>query len=172
MAKKNTPNDAAATGVKAPAKGKRILLIVLVLLLGMGASVSATWFFLTHDAEQKDLAVESAETPPTKKPAIYEELQPAFVVNFMHDGRPRYMQVSVALLTRDQVQLDALKVHMPVLRNNLVMLFSAQDFSSLLAPDGKEKLRQQATASVQQLAQKETGNSVIEQVLFTNFVLQ
>jgi flagellar FliL protein len=33
-------------------------------------------------------------------------------------------------------------------------------------------LRQQATASVQELAQKETGNLTVEQVLFTNLVLQ
>jgi flagellar FliL protein len=33
-------------------------------------------------------------------------------------------------------------------------------------------LRQQATASVQQLAEKETGKVVVEQVLFTNLVLQ
>ena len=33
-------------------------------------------------------------------------------------------------------------------------------------------LRQRATASVQELAQKEIGKLAIEQVLFTNFVLQ
>jgi flagellar FliL protein len=33
-------------------------------------------------------------------------------------------------------------------------------------------LLQQALASVQELAQQETGGTVVEQVLFTNFVLQ
>ena len=68
--------------------------------------------------------------------------------------------------------LDALKVHMPLLRNRLVMLLSSQDFEALKTPVGKEMLRQQATASVQELAQKEIGKLAIEQVLFTNFVLQ
>ena len=94
------------------------------------------------------------------------------MVNFTQNGRARYMQVSVALMTRDQAGLDALKVNMPVLRNNLVMLFSGQDFATLITPVGKEMLRQQATASVQQLAEKETGKVVVEQVLFTNLVLQ
>ncbi len=58
------------------------------------------------------------------------------------------------------------------MRNQLVMLFSSQDFAALATPVGKEMLRQQATASVQELAQKETGKVAIEQVLFTNFVLQ
>ncbi len=94
------------------------------------------------------------------------------MVNFNYNGRQRYMQVTVALMARDQAALDALKVHMPVLRNNLVMLFSSQDFESLTSSVGKEMLRQKATASVQELAQKEVGKTVIEQVLFTNFVLQ
>ncbi|MCY1309879.1 Flagellar basal body-associated protein FliL [compost metagenome] len=61
---------------------------------------------------------------------------------------------------------------MPVLRNRLVMLFSGQDFEALITPVGKEMLRQQATASVQELAQQETGKLTVEQVLFTNLVLQ
>ena len=72
----------------------------------------------------------------------------------------------------DQAELDALKVHMPLLRNRLVMLFSGQDFAALITPLGKEMLRQQATTTVQELAQKETGKIVVEQVLFANLVLQ
>ena len=47
-----------------------------------------------------------------------------------------------------------------------------QDFAALQTPLGKDMLLQQALASVQELAQKETGSTVVEQVLFTNFVLQ
>ena len=86
--------------------------------------------------------------------------------------RQRYMQVSITMLGRNQADLEALKVHMPVIRNNLVMLFSGQDFATLATPVGQEMLRQKATASVQEVAQKELGKVVIEQLLFTNFVLQ
>ncbi|MBU1331640.1 MAG: flagellar basal body-associated protein FliL [Gammaproteobacteria bacterium] len=173
MAKKSAPQDPAAAAEGKPAgKMKLIILIVVGLLLAIGISVGATWFFLNKSAPEAEApeAVESQE--PVKQAAIYEELVPAFVVNFNHKGRARYMQVSVALMARDQAALDALKVHMPVLRNRLVMLFSSQDFESLITPVGKEMLRQQATASVQELAQKETGKLAVEQVLFTNLVLQ
>lgn len=174
MAKKNAPPAAAAeAGSKPPGKLKLIIVIVLALLVAVGLSIGGTWFFLSKDSAKEEVASESAEhAAPVKQPAIYEELAPAFVVNFTQNGRARYMQVSLALMTRDQAGLDALKVHMPVLRNNLVMLFSSQDFATLITPVGKEMLRQQATASVQQLAEKETGKVVVEQVLFTNLVLQ
>lgn len=173
MAKKDAEQDSVSTEAKPAGKLKLIIMIVVPLLLAVGLSVGGTWFFLNKGAAKSDVETESAEPAvPVKQVAIYEELLPAFVVNFTHNGRARYMQVSIALLVRDQAALDALKVHMPVLRNRLVMLFSNQDFELLITPVGKEMLRQQATASVQELAQKETGKLTVEQVLFTNLVLQ
>nr|WP_298139806.1 flagellar basal body-associated protein FliL [uncultured Pseudomonas sp.] len=174
MAKKNAPQDTAAAEAGKPAgKMKLIILIVVVLLLAVGLSVGVTWFVLNKHADKSEVKEQTSEvSAPVKRPAIYEELTPAFVVNFKHKGRARYMQVSVALMARDQAALDALKVHMPVLRNRLVMLFSSQDFEVLTTPIGKEMLLQQATASVQELAEKETGKAAIERVLFTNLVLQ
>ena len=99
-------------------------------------------------------------------------MAPAFIANYNQNGRQRYMQVSITLQARNQADLDALKVHMPVIRNNLVMLFSGQSFDNLATPVGQEMLRQKATASVQEVAQKEVGKVVVEQLLFTNFVLQ
>ncbi|MDA7085946.1 flagellar basal body-associated protein FliL [Pseudomonas sp. SA3-5] len=173
MAKKDAAQDSVSAEAKPAGKLKLIIVIVLALLLAVGLSVGGTWYFLHKGAAKSEVETASAEPAvPVKQAAIYEELTPAFVVNFTHNGRARYMQVSIALLVRDQAALDALKVHMPVLRNRLVMLFSSQEFESLITPIGKEMLRQQATASVQELAQKETGKLTVEQVLFTNLVLQ
>ena len=162
-----------AAAVKDPAtKGKLKLIIagVVALLLAIGLSVGATWFFM-HSAQSKPAA--AAETAPVgKQPAIFEPMAPAFVANYNQNGRQRYMQVSITMQGRNQADLEALKVHMPVIRNNLVMLFSGQDFATLATPVGQEMLRQKATASVQEVAQKELGKVVIEQLLFTNFVLQ
>ena len=163
MAKSDAVKDPAQKG-----KLKLIILIVVALLLAIGVSVGATWYFM-HSAQNKPEAVID---PNVKVVAIYEPMAPAFVVNYNANGRQRYMQVSMTLQARNQADLDALKVHMPVIRNNLVMLFSGQTFDSLATPVGQEMLRQKATASVQEVAQKELGKVVVDQVLFTNFVLQ
>lgn len=163
-------SDAAVKDPATKGKLKLIILIVVALLLAIGLSVGATWYFM-HSNQSKPVAV--AETAPVgKQPAIFESMAPAFVANFNQTGRQRYMQVSITMLARNQADLDALKVHMPVIRNNLVMLFSGQDFATLASPVGQEMLRQKATASVQEVAQKELGKVVVEQLLFTNFVLQ
>jgi len=163
-------SDAAVKDPATKGKLKLIILIVVALLLAIGLSVGATWYFM-HSAQSKP-AVEVQGTPLGKQPAVFEPMAPAFVANYTQNGRQRYMQVSITMLARNQADLDALKVHMPVIRNNLVMLFSGQDFATLASPVGQEMLRQKATASVQEVAQKELGKVVIEQLLFTNFVLQ
>ncbi|MEW9902834.1 flagellar basal body-associated protein FliL [Pseudomonas putida] len=165
MAKSEAVKDPATKG-----KLKLILLMVLALLLAVGLSVGATWFVM-HKSESAP-AVDPAQAN-VKAAAIYEPLAPAFVVNFNQNGRQRYMQVSITMQGRNQADLDALKVHMPVIRNNLVMMFSGQGFDTLASsPVGQEMLRQKATAVVQEVAQKEVGKPVIDQLLFTNFVLQ
>ena len=164
---------ANSEAVKEPAgkgKLKLILVIVAAVLLAIGLSVGATWYFMHSAKSTPEVAPEAASN--LKPVAIYEPMAPAFVANFNQNGRQRYMQVSITLLARNQADLDALKVHMPVIRNNLVMLFSGQTFDSLATSVGQEMLRQKATASVQEVAQKELGKVVIDQALFTNFVLQ
>jgi len=172
MAKKDpsaTDGQGAGTG-----RLKLIVLIVLALLLAVGLSIGGTWFILSKKggAEEKGAQVASGASAALRQPALYQELAPAFVANFTHEGRARYLQVSIALMGRDSTGMEALKLHMPVLRNRLVMLLSSQDFAVLQTPLGKEMLQQQALASVQELAQKETGSAVVDQLLFTNFVLQ
>ena len=61
---------------------------------------------------------------------------------------------------------------MPVIRNNLVMLFSSQTYKALMTVQGKEKLREQALREIQKVMEKETGEKVVDNVYFTSFVMQ
>ncbi len=157
-----------ATQIPKKNKMKVIVLAAVALIVAIIVSVAGTWFFLGRSAVEAPPVVEST----AKQQAIYEDLAPAFVVNFKSDGKPRYLQVSVALMARNQADLNALKVHMPTLRNQLVMLFSSQNFEELNTSLGIELLKQKATIAIQELALIEVGKPVIEQVLFTNVVMQ
>lgn len=165
--------EAAQPAIVAPKKNKVKLIIVaaLAFIIAIALSVAATWYFLGSSTPDSE-AVAEAPVAVGKQQAIYEVLEPAFVVNFKSQGKPRYLQVSVALMARNKEELDQLKVHMPTLRNQLVMLFSSQDFDELNTSLGVEILKQKATVAVQELALIEVGKTVVEQVLFTNVVMQ
>ncbi len=169
MAKGSTSDTEQPVAVKKN-KLKLIMVVGAALLVAATLSAAGTWFFLGKD--RPDQAIEAPVAAQVRQPALYESLDPAFVVNFHADGRTRYMQVSLALMGRDAQQLAALKAHMPTLRNQLVMLFSSQDFAQLNTPLGLDVLKQKVTATVQELAMQEVGAPVVEQVLFTNFVMQ
>jgi flagellar FliL protein len=86
-----------------------------------------------------------------KSTAVYIPLQPAFVANFEGTAEQHFIQIEVTLVTRDASAEDAMRTHMPLLRNALVMLFGSQSFDDMQTMEGKEKLRHQALLDLQEI---------------------
>lgn len=177
----------------------KIVLIVVSVIVLIGASVGAT-LLLTggpgkHDTEEvaaadaggEEGAQAAADEAPKAKPKkskekksskepkaapIYVELGDPFVINFVEGVQIRYLQVKIEAMTRDQVVSEAIKTHLPQIRNNLVMMFSNQDYASLTTAEGKQKIRDQALVEIQNILKEETGNTGAEAVYFTSFVMQ
>lgn len=171
MARNQPETQEPAAPANKPGKGKTLLWIgvgLLALLLSAGGLA----YTLMSRSAADDSTSEPGKTPVVKQPALYQPLEPAFTVNFSQDGRQRYMQVHVVLMGRDPDAMKTVAGHLPLIRNQLVMLFGGADFNALSTPEGKEALREQATAAVQALMDQELGKPVIESVLFTNLVLQ
>lgn len=163
MAKKDEKDNQGEA--EAP-KSKMMLIIIIVAVVALLVGGGVAAFLLMGE----EAPVEDAE--PAVKPAIYHELKPPFVVNYQWQGRQRYAQISISIMTRDPTSIAALEKHMPLVKNNLLEAFGSQNFDGLRTPEGKEALRQQALETLQQIVLDETGNAGIEQVLFTNFVMQ
>ncbi|MGH8299782.1 MAG: flagellar basal body-associated FliL family protein [Steroidobacteraceae bacterium] len=163
---------AGPAGAEAPAAAKRripwliIIIGAAVLVIGLGAAL-----MLTHGrsaAGQKAAATHEPAGPP-----LYLALDPPFVVNFQADQIVRFLQLSVEVMSRDQKTLDLLKANDPVLRNDLLMLFGNQKYSSIATPAGKEQLRTDALAVIRKdLAQTGGDPKRVEAVYFTSFVMQ
>ena len=167
MAKQSAKSDGDAQ--EKPAKGRKKLFILIGIgLLALLLSAGGVAFFLLKD----DVPEETEPAEPVKQVALYQPLDPAFVVNYAVGGRQRYMQVSVVLLGRNAEGMAKLNQHLPLIRNQLVMLFGSEEFEALATPEGKEALREKASLAVKSLLEKEVGDPVIESVLFTNLVLQ
>lgn len=148
---------------------KRLLLIIGIVILVSMISVGATMFLLMGDEEKP---VEEAPVEEVKLPALYLEIDPAFVVTYKVGSRQRYMQVYVTLMVRDQGLFDALKTNAPAVKSGLLNVFNSQDFNYLKTPEGKDELRQLALAEVNKIVESNIGEGTVEQVLFTNIVMQ
>jgi len=120
--------------------------------------------------EEKHVA-ESAKPDP-HKPAVYFSFEPPLIVNFDDSSAVRFLQLQVDVLARDPKVIDTVRLHQPVIRNNLLMLMNGRDYKSLMTREGKEALRQECLREVQRILTKETGAPGIEDLLFTSFVVQ
>lgn len=104
----------------------------------------------------------------------YVTLQPAFVTNYgvTKTGRLTYLKADVTLKVADPEGEAALKYHTPALRNALVLLFSRQEDAAVSSSDGRERIRQEALTALRDIMQTEEGKPVIEDLVFSNFVVQ
>ncbi|CAK0773795.1 flagellar FliL protein [Gammaproteobacteria bacterium] len=101
----------------------------------------------------------------------YKELAPPFVVNLPDVRQSRFLQVAVAVSSPDEAVLHAVEAHAPLLRNNLIMLFTGQTKDVVTTREGREKLRADAEEVVNK-ALKEVGSHPIEALYFTSLVVQ
>lgn len=155
---------------------KKLLLLIGLAVIVAGLSVGGTLAVLSliggDEPEQIEEEVVEEEAPVVERAAIYYPLKPPIVVTYEVRGRQRYAQADITLLTRDEQVVATIETHMPMIRDALVMIIGGKIFEEVQTAEGKELLRQECLQELQRLIEKEIGTPGIEQVLFTNFVMQ
>lgn len=114
---------------------------------------------------------EKSEDSAAIKP-IYYTLVPALVGNYGSDGKLKYYKADVALRVGSSVAQERVEHHEPLIRNQLVMLFSQQTDASLGSVEAKEALRQEALRQVQGVLTQEEGRPLVDDLLFNNLIIQ
>ncbi len=97
---------------------------------------------------------------------------PDFVIAFQNPKSVRFVKASIEVMVRDDEVIDALKLHMPVIRDGIIMLFSTQTEDDLVTAEGKEKFRALILQEIRDNLEELTGNPGVEAVYFSNFVMQ
>jgi len=120
------------------------------------------------------LVFSGALAAKSEEDARYVTLQPTFVTNygFSENGRLKYLKADVTVRVSSHDAEMALRNHFPYLRNNLVLLFSRQDEASVSSREGREVLREEALAELRAVMEAEEGETYIEDLMFSNFVVQ
>jgi flagellar FliL protein len=147
----------------APASKKGLFLGLAAILISLGSSGFA-WYTLKG----------SVEKPAEKPPAVtsYVKLEPTFVVNLADFPQAGYLQADVEISTRDAETLKALEMHLPAVRNRILMLLSQQTSEKLQGRAQKEGLQKLALAEVQSVLKAHKAASSVDAVIFTSLVTQ
>lgn len=125
------------------------------------------------EAEAATTDAEAEQEALSEQSAIYLPLKPAFVVNYGGAGRLKYLKAEVAVRLANSNAANAVRHHMPYIRNNLVMLFTSQTDESLSSQAGKESLRQDALAEIRSILRQEDGlEEGVVDVFFNSLIVQ
>lgn len=95
-----------------------------------------------------------------------------FVFNVPGITKDRMVQIKMALLVRGPKNEALAKLHAPLIEGALLKVVTTHTADELLTEAGKEKLRSEALKSMQGVMTEVTHEPVIEQLLFTGFVMQ
>ncbi len=128
--------------------------------------------FFGGDTPAED-AEAAAEAAPSADPALYTSLHPPLVVNFKDSlGDSHFMQITMEVMSRDQNAINAVREHVAVIRNNLILLYSGVIYDEITTREGKEKMLADGLAEIQQVMTEQTGEPGVEAVYFTALVIQ
>ncbi|MGQ8366399.1 flagellar basal body-associated protein FliL [Glaciecola sp. 1036] len=157
-------------------KSKLMLIIIIVVVLLAGGGGAAYFFLMGSDepvAEGEVAEGESSEEMADNKgQAIYVAMPDSFQFNAPGITRERLVQIDVQLMVRGVENQDRATRHIPMIKANLLQVFSAASADVLVTEVGKKELRDRATDQVRKVMNELEGNPVVEQVLFTGFVIQ
>lgn len=164
----------AATEAPAGGGKKKLVLIIVAVALLVTAAVGVTLFLVSGDSsgDEDTAAAEESVVEEPLLPAQYVILKPEFVVSFQVGSRQRFLQVSIDVMTRKQAIVDALNLHEPMIRNDIIRVIGEQNFDRLRTAEGRVELQELLLQQVRQIVQRESGVEGVEALLFTNFVMQ
>ena len=168
-------------------------IFAAIMLLTTGSIIGVLYFMgMLGSSSSADKPAEKGEAKKELaiKPAFYLSLQPAFVVNFEDQTHASYLQVEMQVMARSKEVLSQVSENMPVIRNNILFILSAQKYEQVSTRAGKEQLQKTILEAVQKVVSdaanektsaehdKDKKNAAtakpenVEQVYFTSFIMQ
>ncbi|MFT7673389.1 MAG: flagellar FliL protein [Gammaproteobacteria bacterium] len=135
---------------------KKILFSLFSLLL---VFPSISW---TADGDEKAV----------KQSSAYISLGSPMVLNLTSQkNRLTFLQLQADVLVSDD-SVEEIKIHIPAIRHELIVLLSEQPALDMKSPIKREEIRKIATANVQQRIKELTNTEGIGEILFSNFLVQ
>ncbi|HEY2605902.1 MAG TPA: flagellar basal body-associated protein FliL [Paraburkholderia sp.] len=168
MATTTAPQQAAPAS---PGPLKRIILIALIAIIAAGAAGAGVWFFMSKRAP----AAASAEAAPPPPPPVVPLFFPleSMTVNLQSDdGQQHFLRIGLTLKLGDARTQQELTDHMPEVRSHILLALSNKHPDELAPLEGKRALANELKTLIEQPSDKGAAPISVQDVLFTEFVVQ
>lgn len=119
-------------------------------------------------------AADEKETPPATLPVAnyaYYGFDPEIVTNYISNRKKLgFVKISVELMVKNPEDLLILQRHDPLLRAALVEILGNQSEEKVKSLIGREEIRRECFDMLNNLIIKESGKSIILNLLFTSYL--
>ena len=131
----------ASTAPPAGKKKKSILLIAIVAAVLLFGGGGAAFFLLGGKKDKGDEHAEEAAEEHAKPP-VFVTLDP-FTVNLTSETSERFLQVGIDLKVSGPDIADKVKVHLPEIKNGILLLLTSKRVEDISGIEGKNTLREE-----------------------------
>jgi flagellar FliL protein len=148
---------------------KRILLIALIAIIAAGAAGAGVWFFMSKRAPA---ATSAQAAPPPPATPLFFPLESMTVNLQSDDGQQHFLRIGLTLRLGDAATQQQLTDHMPEVRSHILLALSNKHPDELAPLEGKRALADELKTLITQPTEKGAAPIHVEDVLFTEFVVQ
>ncbi|UYG02095.1 flagellar basal body-associated protein FliL [Halomonas sp. LR3S48] len=156
---------------KSTGGSSKLLWLMILLVLLSTAAAGAAIYMVMNDRNGDDEG--NLQTQQVERQApIFVKIDP-FTVNLADDNfGSRLLYAGISLKVGNDETREILNEHMPQVRSRLLMLFSGKQASELTTPNGKRHLSQEVIAMLSEPLTEPQPSLEIQDVLFTEFIVQ
>jgi flagellar protein FliL len=147
-------------------KMKRIIIIAVAAAVLLGAGAGGAYFLL-----HKQGGAPEAAKPAPVLPPVFFPLE-SMTVNLQSDDGMHYLRVGLTLKIADEKAKAGIEERMPEVRSHILMLLSAKRPEDLAGIEGKRALAKELLTTVEMTGGTSEHPAHVQEVLFTEFVVQ
>jgi flagellar FliL protein len=146
---------------------KRIILIALIAIVAAAVAGAGVWFFMSKRAPAPTAAAPAPVPAPTFFPLD------SMTVNLQSDdGQQHFLRIGLTLKLTDPKTPQELTEHMPEIRSRILLALSNHHPDELAPLEGKRALATELRTLIEQPTDKGAAPIHVQDVLFTEFVVQ
>ncbi|MDR9825990.1 flagellar basal body-associated protein FliL [Vibrio sp. FNV 38] len=153
-------------------KSKLLIIVAVVAVLLIAGATTAFFMMSSDDSSRGTVSGGQLTAQPVLEPISYVNIPQPFVFNVTGDNRNRMVQIKAQLMVRGRSNEELARYHSPLIESALINTFASSTVEQLRTPNGRVELRDKASEDVKASLSQAVGQSVIERVLFTDFVIQ
>lgn len=105
---------------------------------------------------------------------VYYGFDPDIVTNYVSGNRRSlgYIRVSVELMIPDRQLLRLIEHHEPLILDTIIGVFTKQPEDKIKSLTGREEIRVSIREDLKKVLVRETGQPIIDDILFTKYIYQ